>query len=136
MYDHVLIPIDFDHKEMTKTATKVAKRLLNDGGKMTLLHVIASIPTFVAQEIPSEILANRRDSALDELKKVAANLGDGCQCMIREGNPSREILDCAEQDDADCIVIASHQPGLQDYFLGSTAARVVRHAACPVHVLR
>ena len=37
---------------------------------------------------------------------------------------------------ADCIVIGSHKPGLIDYLLGSTAARVVRHAPCAVHVLR
>ena len=40
------------------------------------------------------------------------------------------------ETDTDCVVIASHRPGLQDYLLGSTAARVVRHAACSVHVLR
>jgi universal stress protein F len=33
-------------------------------------------------------------------------------------------------------VIASHRPGIQDYFLGSTASRVVRHANCTVHVMR
>ncbi len=36
----------------------------------------------------------------------------------------------------DCIVIGSHKPGLSDYLLGSTAARVVRHAPCAVHVYR
>ena len=52
------------------------------------------------------------------------------------GHAARTILDYAEQMKADCIVIASHDPGIQDYFLGSTAARVVRHAHCSVHVVR
>ena len=34
------------------------------------------------------------------------------------------------------IVIASHDPGLVDYLLGSVAARVVRHAHCSVLVTR
>ena len=34
------------------------------------------------------------------------------------------------------IVIASHDPGLADYLLGSTAGRVVRHAHCSVLVVR
>ena len=34
------------------------------------------------------------------------------------------------------IVIASHDPGLADYLLGSVAARVVRHAHCSVLVTR
>ena len=36
----------------------------------------------------------------------------------------------------DLIIVASHRPGLQDYFLGSTAAKVVRHAKCSVLVIR
>ncbi|MEP4424264.1 MAG: universal stress protein, partial [Nitratireductor sp.] len=46
------------------------------------------------------------------------------------------ILAVAKEKQADVIVIASHKPGLQDYLIGSTAARVVRHAACSVHVMR
>ncbi|MBT8411941.1 MAG: universal stress protein, partial [Octadecabacter sp.] len=44
--------------------------------------------------------------------------------------------DFATDNSIDCIIMASHQPGLEDYFLGSTAARVVRHAKCSVHVIR
>jgi len=36
----------------------------------------------------------------------------------------------------DLIIVGSHKPGLQDYLLGSTAARVVRHAMCSVLVGR
>ncbi|MBT8474881.1 MAG: universal stress protein, partial [Alphaproteobacteria bacterium] len=46
------------------------------------------------------------------------------------------ITEYADSHGCDCIIIMSHQPGLQDYFLGSTAARVVRHAHCAVHVMR
>ena len=56
--------------------------------------------------------------------------------MLREGNPANEILALAEESGADCIVIASHRPGFGDYLIGSTAARVVRHAPCSVMVLR
>ena len=46
------------------------------------------------------------------------------------------ILEYAKKIEADLIVIASHRPDLLDYFLGSTAARVVRHAECAVLVDR
>jgi len=42
----------------------------------------------------------------------------------------------AQEKGVDLIIIASHRPGLQDYFLGSTAAKVVRHAKCSVLVIR
>ncbi|WP_245848062.1 hypothetical protein [Octadecabacter ascidiaceicola] len=34
------------------------------------------------------------------------------------------------------MVIASYEPGMKEFFLGSTSALVVRHAYCAVHVLR
>jgi len=33
-------------------------------------------------------------------------------------------------------MIASHKPGMSDYFIGSTAARVVRHAQVSVLIDR
>ena len=36
----------------------------------------------------------------------------------------------------DLITVASHQPNVGDYPLGTTASRVVRHAACSVFVVR
>ncbi len=35
-----------------------------------------------------------------------------------------------------CIIVASHKPNVGDYLLGTTAARVVRHATCSVFVVR
>ncbi len=56
--------------------------------------------------------------------------------IIVKGHSGRSIIDQATEMGADCIVLGSHKPGLIDYLLGSTAARVVRHAPCAVHVLR
>jgi nucleotide-binding universal stress UspA family protein len=55
---------------------------------------------------------------------------------IRLGHTYKVILDVADEKEVDLIVIASHRPGFQDYYLGSTAAKVVRHANCSVHVVR
>ncbi len=55
---------------------------------------------------------------------------------IVKGHSARTIIDFARENGIECIIIGSHKPGLSDYFLGSTAARVVRHADCAVHVHR
>jgi universal stress protein F len=52
---------------------------------------------------------------------------------LRGGRPAEEIIAAAAECNADLIMLASHKPGLSDYFLGSTASRVVRHS--PVSVL-
>ena len=61
---------------------------------------------------------------------------DGVTPALVKGHSARTIIDYATQHGFDCIVIGSHKPGLSDFFLGSTAARVVRHAPCAVHVHR
>ncbi|MGI9464424.1 MAG: universal stress protein, partial [Aestuariivirgaceae bacterium] len=55
---------------------------------------------------------------------------------IRSGRPHHALVSLADEIDADLILIGSHDPGLQDYFLGSTASSVVRHAKCSVLVDR
>ena len=56
--------------------------------------------------------------------------------MVRQGAPATQILEAAEEIGADMIVIRSHDPGMSNYFLGSVAGRVVRHAHCSVLVVR
>jgi nucleotide-binding universal stress UspA family protein len=70
------------------------------------------------------------------MQAIVKSTGIEMEVDIRIGHPSRTILEVAEEKAADLIIIASHQPGLQDYFLGSTAAKVVRHAKCSVLVVR
>jgi len=136
MYDHILVPVDFDHAEMTKQAHQVAQRLMAEGGKVTVLHVRSDIPGFVATEIPGEVIRVNEGRVADHLEKATKGFGDAAMGALVHGNPGRAILDYADANDVDCIIVASHKPGLQDYFLGSTAARVVRHAQCCVHVMR
>jgi universal stress protein F len=73
-----------------------------------------------------------------KLNEIAArhDLTETAEVVVREGHPSTEILQFATEIGADMIVIDSHDLGLAGYFLGSVAARVVRHAHCSVLVAR
>jgi universal stress protein A len=56
---------------------------------------------------------------------------------IRSGSASHEIAEQAHEQRTDLIVIATHGRGVIAHaLLGSTAERVVRHAPCPVLVVR
>jgi nucleotide-binding universal stress UspA family protein len=61
---------------------------------------------------------------------------DRVTTAVRFGGTYQEILAHAEKIGAELIVIGSHKPNVADYLLGSTAARVVRHARCSVYVVR
>src|SRR5205085_1160246 len=57
--------------------------------------------------------------------------------IVRSGAAHTQIADLAEKLGADLIVISTHgNTGIKHVLMGSTAERVVRHARCPVLVVR
>lgn len=133
MYRNILVPIAIGHGATTQEALRVAKHLAGEGSTITALHVMEALPSYVLAELPQGIAEQGQADALEALK---AEAGEGVRSIVVTGHAALTILEFAEENGADCIVIASHQPGYRDYFLGSTAARVVRHAHCAVHVVR
>ena len=133
MYANVLVPVAMDHTPTAEAALKAARLLAGVDGKIRALTVVEGVPAMVANELPAGMLERQREITREALKD---HVGGDIEAHVVTGHAARTILDYAEQIGADCIVIASHDPGIQDYFLGSTAARVVRHAHCAVHVVR
>ncbi len=135
MYDHILIPVSLDGSRDIDTAKKAAKVLANKGARITLLHAFQHIPTYVMDYIPADTFEHTRSAAKAELEEVGADLPEA-EAVITDGTAGTAIVDWANKNEVDCIIIASHEPEFADYLLGSNAARVVRHAHCAVHVIR
>ena len=135
MYKNILVPILLDDEHDTQASYLAARALADAGAQFTVLHVMEAIPSFVATQLPKDALDNSHDQAEKALKQSAAAL-EGASTHLAVGHAGRFIVDYARENGVDCIIIASHRPGIEDYFLGSTAARVVRHAQCAVHVIR
>lgn len=134
MYKTILVPIDLSHAEQGQEILKTARQVGGAQARLMALFVAADIPGYVAAELPAGMLQKNLKDAEAKLKALAASAG--AEAMVRTGHPSTMILEVAGETGADLIVMASHRPGLQDYFLGSTAARVVRHSNCSVLVDR
>ncbi len=135
MYKNILVPMALEHTRDVGAAMDIAHKLLDEGGKLTALHVIDPIPGYAETHLPDDYLKTRRSEALTTLKAELGGVRD-VKADVVTGHAGRTITDYAQEHDFDCVVLASHRPGLQDYFLGSTAAWVVRHANCSVHVIR
>jgi len=135
MYQHILVPISFDDDRDSAGAIEVAQAIRAKDGRITILHVMEQIPTYVISYMPEEYLANSRKAIHAELEEIAGKV-PGATGLLVEGHSGRTILNWAEENAVDCIVIAGHRPGMQDLLLGSTATQVVRHASCAVHVVR
>ncbi len=136
MYRNIMIGIDLNHEHDYDRVLHVATNLAEDVmSRITAVSVLGPIPSYVAEQIPEDAIAAASDDAMTRLRRIAGPQSE-VRTEIRHGQPSHALLAYAEENDVDCIVIASHKPGLKDYFLGSTAARVVRHATCSVHIMR
>ncbi|MDU9002288.1 universal stress protein [Sedimentitalea todarodis] len=135
MYQNILVPIAFDTDRDTSGPLKLAQLLASPEAKITLLHVVEHIPGYAISYMPQDYLKAARDAIQEQLDDMAATIPNATGVVI-EGHSGRSILDWAESNLPDLIIIASHRPGMQDLLLGSTASQVVRHAACAVHVVR
>jgi nucleotide-binding universal stress UspA family protein len=59
------------------------------------------------------------------------------ESVILEGNPAEEIIDFAEKNDIDLVVMGTHGiTGIQRFLLGSVVENVVRHSKNAVLVVR
>lgn len=134
MYKKILVPMALDHG-VSEDTLDIAKALTAGKGEIIALHVYeapqGSVQVYMDEAAKAEGLARARA----ELRAKTEHLSDVKAEMII-GHTYRSIIDFAAAQNVDCIVMGSHKPGFSDYLLGSTAARVVRHAPCAVHVYR
>jgi len=134
MYNKIIVSLALEHG-IAKQAFKVARSLRADGGQIVAVHVYEPLQGSVNAYVDEEAVAKALQGAKDALATRVADEPD-VESMLIKGHSGRAITDYAEKIGADCIIVGSHKPGLIDYFLGSTAARIVRHAPCSVHVIR
>lgn len=138
MYKTILVPVDVAHMTRVNTIINNISALCGSNSKIILLNVVEEIPKWAAVELPRDIVDKSVKSSLAELQAIAGSTDTETEVEVevRIGHAYKTILEVAKEKSVDLIVVASHQPGLQDYFLGSTAAKVVRHAKCSVMVVR
>ncbi len=136
MYKKILVAIDMGHVAEGKTIIDIAAAHAAEGAEIILLNVVEEIPNWAAVELPADITKKSLETSQQDLKAIATASGMKMKVEVRLGHSYSTILDAAEDLGVDLIIVASHRPGLQDYFLGSTAAKVVRHAKCSVLVVR
>jgi nucleotide-binding universal stress UspA family protein len=135
----VLVPIDISQTSGVAASLEVALTLATAANaRILLLNVVEEIPPYAAVSLPKGIYENAVSDAMAALERMKTEhaLPETTNVLVRKGHASRTILDVAEEVDSDVVVLASHDPGFADHFLGSVAARIVRHAHCSVHVIR
>ena len=138
----ILVPTDFSAPAIKALHYAVSFAEQFDA-KISLLHVsptpyytaeLGGFPTMVpAEPPPTEVVKKRLESEI-ELRVPPSARG---KAIVRIGPAFDEICKAAQSMSADLIIISTHgHSGWTRALLGSTAERVVRHATCPVLVVR
>ena len=126
MFETVLFPID-QSREALETAAKALELARSHGSRLVLLSV-------VQPERPEmhdhEAVAGLLDQARDRFEQA----GVTCEQIEREGRPAFVICDVADELNVDVIVMGTRGVNLEAES-GSTAARVIQLAPCPVLVV-
>jgi nucleotide-binding universal stress UspA family protein len=141
----ILLPTDFS--ECSNYALSYAASLARTfGASIICIHVIEPmVPTVgysgMTEPLPiADITEQLEDSAERELPKIAECeecAGLEVEELIVHGEAASEIVRVAKDRKVDLIVVSSHgRTGLGRILFGSTAEAIVRHASCPVLVVK
>ena len=135
------ILVAYDGSEAARHALEAALDLAElGGGSVEALGVEGPLPRYAATigEVDEMVRERERYFAevLNEAHAVAAGRAQEISTVVRPGHAAEIIVRHAEETQADLIVVGHRGHFLHDFALGSTAARVTRHAHCPVLVVR
>jgi nucleotide-binding universal stress UspA family protein len=140
---HILAPTDFS--EYSKQAVVSALELAHKfGAKLTVLHVVELPPYPVEGYVPPAVNATFLDDLERQATQDLAQLVPEAESsnvevvrLVVVGSPYRTIIDTAESEQVDLIVMATAgRSGFSRLIMGSIAERVVRTATCPVLTIR
>jgi nucleotide-binding universal stress UspA family protein len=145
MYDSIVVGTDGSDtaKEAVRQATELAKTV---GAKLHLVSAYEPVPEGrlrqERQQVPDDLqwMVNPKEDVEGTLKDAAAEIeekGVGVETYAREGDPADAILDVAEEEKADLIVVGNKgMSGARRFLLGSVPNKVSHHAPSSVMIIR
>jgi nucleotide-binding universal stress UspA family protein len=155
MFEKVLVPLDgSEHSERALTTSiQIAKKFR---GTITLVHVYSvtaapmiipepatltpgGVPVVTSAEVSKMIEAAREsgNKILKEGEQKAKSAGVKVETALKEGNTVQEIVKAAKEGQSDLIVIGARGIGkIREFLMGSVSEGVIRHASCPVLVVK
>ncbi|MGN5118071.1 universal stress protein [Aeromonas sp. 55A] len=136
----LLCPVDFS--QMSRAVLDYAVFMAQSHqAQLKLIHVVDQLHGFDSYKIlhmtAVEITHEMERQARTQLKELVATLPIPATFDIRFGRAADEIVIQAKEDEVELIVMGSHgRSGISHLLVGSVAESVVRHAPCPVLVVR
>ncbi len=138
--EKILVPIDFS--EYSHIAIEQGKTIAKEfNAAVEFMHVVEqdAHPEFYYISSDPILKANPqlKNHIIESLKKYSGVSEGKAGFVVGEGKPHKEIIEYAEENDIDMIVMPTRgMSDLEHIIMGSTTERVVRVATCPVLTVR
>lgn len=136
-FSKILLPVAFSAP--CQGAAQYAEALAcHFHSQLVLLHVVAPIPTYWAPDavvMSPEVTEEAVEQSKAELDRFPADglKGISVTRLVEEGDPARQIVDYAHNQNVDLIVMPTHGYGpFRRFLLGSVTAKVLHDVSCPV----
>jgi nucleotide-binding universal stress UspA family protein len=136
---HILVPVDFSEYSL-KALDYACEIAATHNAKLDVLHVVEEATYPKVYGIAKNITDIVKDKAKKELDAICGDLiGQKAKYYthVFAGNNSFKILEYAEKNSSDLIIISTHGlTGFKHFLLGSTTEKVVQQAPCPVFTIK
>lgn len=113
------------------------------GAEVHALYVISTQHAVTTRTVKGwsegfeECLTNKGRAAIDDVEKLGKEAGVKVEPEFLKGIPADEILEYAQENNIDLIVMGTQGlTGIKKFLIGSVAEKVVRHSRVPVMVIR
>jgi len=141
MFKKILAPVDLQETPLARRALDIAvEQAQASGGELIVMSVLPGFGMpLVASFFPRDQLQNALDTVHKELRKLIDGVlptGLHGRALVVEGHPAECIVEQAEKQAVDLIVMSSASRRLERRLIGSCASRVVELAHCPVLVVK
>ncbi len=139
----ILLPID--SSDCSKVAASYALKVAElNNAELHVIHIVdeTTASAYAEQKKISRDQAFRQlvkegKKMVEEVVREAAKKGLATKSYVRTGVVVEQIVQAAEEFGADLIVMGTHgRTGSSRMIVGSVAEKVIRHAPCPVLVIR
>jgi nucleotide-binding universal stress UspA family protein len=137
VYDRILVPTDGSEEVERAVDHALELASIHDASVHTLYVVstktFTGLPMESSWENVDRMLREDGEEAVERVRELAATSGIDVTTAIAEGKPSRRIVEYAERENCDVVVMGTHgRGGIDRLLLGSVAETVVRSSNVPV----
>ena len=137
MFNHILIAVDGSDNSLRASQQVADMAKLIDGVRVEAVSVIAIDVYSDMVYDPIKAHGEAQQELIEPAVKILKDASIEPEITLLHGRPADELIRYAEKQEADLLVIGRRGlNALQEFAIGSVSHKVIKHAKCPVLVVK